>query len=219
MFFAKNSLLSSLTLVTLALADDGLWHPGTTQVAAAGGQWGASAPAANQWTQAATPTIVVSAPTQAPPAASGDWQLSVTWPAGCEKWANPCPPGAPISGGGIAGGATASGAGTKSYENPFTSYTTLTNSAGVITGMPAVSTVPAGVSNTASGSTLSTAVRSGAISTTARANLSASATTRAGFSVETTTSARPMFVGAASTTTISRLAAALTAIGLILALL
>jgi hypothetical protein len=86
--------------------------------------------------------MVTSAPMGSPTGgAVPNWETIVTWPAGCEAWANPCPPGAHISGGSIAGGES-------SYTNAFTSYTTMTNSEGVITGMPSVATVAAGVSTT-----------------------------------------------------------------------
>jgi hypothetical protein len=51
--------------------------------------------------------------------------------------------------------------GTASYENGFTSYTTMTDANGVITGMPSKATIPAGVSMT-QGTTLVTGIKSAA---------------------------------------------------------
>ncbi|KAF2399330.1 hypothetical protein EJ06DRAFT_531648 [Trichodelitschia bisporula] len=76
---------------------------------AAAASWGA--PSVLAASLAPTPTPVASwtpaASVVASPAAGGDWQTAVTWPAGCETWANPCPPGAHIAGGSIVGGKAA----------------------------------------------------------------------------------------------------------------
>jgi hypothetical protein len=102
-------------------------------------------------------TATDSSPATATAAGWDDWQTVVTWPAGCESWANPCPSGAHVAGGGKTTTETATG--TASYENGFTSYTTMTDANGVITGMPSKATIPAGVIMT-QGTTLVTAVKS-----------------------------------------------------------
>ena len=131
---------------------------------------------------------------------TGDWQTAVVWPAGCESWANPCPAGAQTSGAAPTQAAVTWPAGCESwanpcpasaimsaapagetawssasdYTNPFTSYTTMTNSNGIITGMPPKATVASGVSSVLSQqnsamsgweSTLSTVVSSAVAST------------------------------------------------------
>jgi hypothetical protein len=189
MLSLPSTLLISLFL-TLPIsaspiaADDGMWHPSgvqagttaTTALAVATGkpytQMTVTA-AAGETTTAATHAMTTAAvavtKASSVAAAGGDWQASVTWPAGCEAWANPCPAGAHISGGGIAGGAGATGS--SAYENGFTSYTTMTDANGVITGMPPKATVAAGVS------TMSTAIKA--------SNSSAAATTVAAMSSKT----------------------------------
>ncbi len=118
----------------------------------------------------ASDAAVTTAPT-ATAAAGGDWAQSVTWPAGCELWENPCPAGAMTSGVAPTATAVVWPAGCESwanpcpasaavasapasvwssasdYTNPFTSYTTMTNSNGIITGMPPKATVAGGVSS------------------------------------------------------------------------
>ena len=139
-------LIASPCLAAPASGDDGQYYP-VSQAATT--------------TTAAAITAAPAAPIQTY-TGTGDWATAVTWPAGCESWANPCPPGAPIAGGGVAGGAhTATdkpqGTGsTAPYENGFTSYTTMTDANGVITGMPPKATIPAGVT----ASTLVTSVKS-----------------------------------------------------------
>jgi hypothetical protein len=165
-----SSLLASIFLflastkaapAPLAAADDGQWRPaqyGGSLIA------GSGVPAVSPTVQtkpldttAATPLLVAAsqtkgvataAATKAGTLTAAAWESSVTWPAGCELWANPCPSGAIISGGGVAG-----------YTNGFTSYLTETNSDGIITGMPPVATVAAGVTGKADASTLSTITR------------------------------------------------------------
>jgi hypothetical protein len=172
-----SSLLVSLFLLTApalaAPADDGQWHPaGTANQGAGAGTVQTQTEAATQVTATrvgtTTAALVATAKAQTGTVAA-DWQTVVTWPAGCEKWANPCPPGAPIAGGGVAGGHTATGraqptvtadvgaATSLAYENGFTSYTTMTDENGVITGMPSKATVAAGVETT-----MKTAIKSGA---------------------------------------------------------
>ncbi|KAE9969083.1 hypothetical protein BLS_008245 [Venturia inaequalis] len=183
----SSLILSILLLTTKSLsapapapvADDGMWHPagqaqastwaatattptwqGST-ISGAGvpySQMTATAPGSQTTTPAVAPTALTSA-------ASGTWQTAVTWPAGCELWANPCPPGAHVIGGATVTGATATG--TASYENGFTSYTSMTDANGVITGMPPKATVAAGVTGHASNSTtLSTKTGSSGSSST-----------------------------------------------------
>jgi len=128
------------------------------------------------------PTYAVTSAPNASPTGSAvpNWETIVTWPAGCETWANPCPPGAHIAGGSTAGDA--------SYTNGFTSYTTMTNSEGVITGMPSVATVAAGMSTTLSTATAG-AASSGANddSSSTFAVPTGSSTTTNGFVVGTAT--------------------------------
>jgi hypothetical protein len=165
-------MLSILLLTTPSLsapapapvADDGMWHPSgaqastwtpTTTAAAgslkpsassAGVPYSQMAVTAKDGATASKVTSLTVAATVATPSAGADWQSAVTWPAGCETWANPCPPGAHIVGGATAtGGAAGTATGTDSYENGFTSYTTMTDSNGVITGMPPKATIAAGV--------------------------------------------------------------------------
>lgn len=179
--FLPSSLLVTLFLLTspslAAPADDGQWHPaGTVAVAntgvgvgAAQSQWQAATQVAATWVATTPAALAATGKAQTgTAAAAGDWQTVVTWPAGCEKWANPCPPGAPIVGGGVAGGHAATGhvqptvtadvgaATSLAYENGFTSYTTQTDENGVITGMPSKATVAAGVATT-----LKTSIKSG----------------------------------------------------------
>ena len=119
------------------------------------------------------------APTGSPTGnAAPNWETIVTWPAGCETWANPCPPGAHISGGSTAGDA--------SYTNGFTSYTTMTNSEGVITGMPSVATVAAGISTTLSTATVG-AASSGANDSSGTFVVPTGSSTTNGFVVGTAT--------------------------------
>lgn len=180
-----SSLLASIFLLaTSTYADDGLYHPS---------QYGGAAVATLTPTvqtmpldtTAATPSmpavknsgaVASQALTTAVAATgTGGWESQVTWPAGCESWANPCPSGAKISGGGVAG-----------YTNGFTSYTTETDSNGVITGMPAVATVGAGVSVASNASTtLSTITESVRTLSTTTRNPSS---TQSGFVVQSATS-------------------------------
>ncbi|QDS71322.1 hypothetical protein FKW77_001994 [Venturia effusa] len=176
MLSLPSSLLLSILILTApslsapapapVAADDGMWHPAgqaqastwaptaatpTTPGWKAPTTTGAGIPY-SQMTVSAVDGVTASkvttppvAPTVAPnaltPAATGDWQSAVVWPAGCEKWANPCPAGAHTAGG------------TATYENAFTSYTTLTDANGVITGMPPKATIAAGVTGKVSNST------------------------------------------------------------------
>lgn len=183
MLSLPSSLLLSILLLTIPslsapapVADDGMWH--------AAGQAQAStwAPTAttpfSQMTVTAKDGVTATgskvttpavAPTALTSAATGDWQSAVTWPAGCELWANPCPSGAHIVGGATVTSAAATGTatGTASYENGFTSYTTMTDANGIITGMPPKATIAAGVTAKVSNSTtLSTRTSSSGSSST-----------------------------------------------------
>jgi hypothetical protein len=204
------SLLISLFLLTnpstsspiaMPVADDGMWHPSsyagaatvatTTAAAVAGsvgvpysqmtisavaGETTTAAVEATSWHATTTAAVAVTKATTVATAAaaSGDWQSVVTWPSGCHSWANPCPSDAIVSG--------------ATYTNGFTSYTTETDSNGVITGMPAKATVAAGVS----ASTLSTAAKatsdsdSSAAATTIVAAAASSKTSSGSFSFSTT---------------------------------
>ena len=118
----------------------------------------------------ASDAAVTSAP--APTAvAGGDWATAVTWPAGCESWLNPCPAGALTSGAApttavltwpagceswanpcpasavVASAPASVWSSASDYTNPFTSYTTMTNSNGIITGMPPKATIAGGASD------------------------------------------------------------------------
>ena len=183
----QGPLASVFVLATTASAqNDGQWHPSGY---AAGGA--AVSPTVQTWpldTTAPTPSMPVvkttkqtgvvvasAAGTATAKAATGttdSWESQVTWPAGCEPWANPCPPGAKISGGGVAG-----------YTNGFTSYTTETDSNGVITGMPTKATIAAGVSEAAQPTTMSTisAASNATLATSSRSPTRSSS----GFSVQT----------------------------------
>ncbi|TID14278.1 hypothetical protein E2P81_ATG09158 [Venturia nashicola] len=170
-------LLTAPSLSTPAPPDDGMWHP-AGQVQAS--TWAATAanpvapgPQASTVNGAGIPysqmtvpandgtgslskvTAPAVSPTVPTPAATGDWQTAVTWPAGCELWANPCPAGAHVNGGATVPAATVTGTAntTTPYENGFTSYTSMTDANGVITGMPAKATIAAGVTGKASNST------------------------------------------------------------------
>jgi hypothetical protein len=160
---------------------------------------------------------VTAAPVAATTAAVQNWETIVTWPAGCESWANPCPAGAHVAGGGAAATGTVKAAAAASgsvsvsnsdepYENPFTIYTTMTNSDGVITGMPPVATVAAGVTDA---TTLSTVTRTSSSS-------SSSFSFNAGAS--SSAAARPTANAAASERTVAG-AAVFGVAGLVLALM
>jgi hypothetical protein len=170
-------LLTAPTLSAPAQADDGMWHPAGQDQAST---WAPTATlAAASWKSSETATKATTkavAATVATPVAGADWQTAVTWPAGCELWANPCPPGAKIA------GAT----GTASYENPFTSYTTMTDENGVITGMPPKATVAAGVT---AKSTSNSSVTLKTLTST-----SGSSTTVSGFNFGSSATARPSTV-------------------------
>jgi hypothetical protein len=226
MMLLPSSLLISLFLLTTPsfAVDDGQWH-----ASSAGGQATTTAVAAGYTTATAATkaTTIAAVGSQASAAAGGDWQSAVTWPAGCETWANPCPPGAHISGGGVAGGKTGAvpysqmsvtanageSAPPSGYENGFTSYTTMTNSDGVITGMPPKATIAAGVSDT----TLATVAKS-KNSTYSTPTGAAASSTQNGFSFQTATS-RPVSTGAAAPLKAMGGAAVLGAAGVIVALL
>jgi hypothetical protein len=219
MLCLPSSLILSIFLLTAPslsapapapVADDGMWHPAgqsqastwapTTTLAATSlkpsvsgagipySQMTVSASVGETSTKATTKAV---AATVATPAAGADWQTAVTWPAGCESWANPCPAGAHISGGATATGAAGSATGTGSYENGFTSYTTMTDSNGVITGMPPKATIAAGVTVKPSNSsvTLKTLTSSG--------SSGSSSTSSGGFSFSTTT-AKPVSANSAA---------------------
>lgn len=169
-----------------------------------------------EWSASVAATTI--APIVATSAAPVNWETAVTWPAGCESWANPCPAGALTSGMAPTPTAVTWPAGCQTwadpcpatalvsagepYSNPFTSYTTMTNSAGIITGMPSVATSAGGVASvlseqsvaegaTSSPTTLKTAISSGAsssvvmLSASATSFQSASATTDNTFSQAT----------------------------------
>lgn len=203
MILPSSLLVSLFLLTTSTLADDGQYHPdeysggsGATTTADAASEITVTAQA---FGSASAPTAVISATATATDKATGivspkattkaatgtaaastggDWQMQVTWPVGCESWANPCPPGAHISGGGIAGGASATSSG--EYTNGFTSYLTETDSNGVITGMPTKVTVAAGVETaSAAPTTLTTATSNKTV------NLSSPSSTQDGFSAGT----------------------------------
>lgn len=209
MLSLPSSLILSILLLTTPslsapVADDGMWHP-AGQAQAQASTWaptattptwqastlsGAGVPytqmtvTAKDGVTTATGSKVTTTPVVAPTAvtssATGDWQSAVTWPAGCELWANPCPSGAHVIGGATATGAAATGTatGTTSFENGFTSYTSMTDANGVITGMPSKATIAAGVTGKVSNSTtLSTrTVSSGSSSTGAFSQPSATRT-------------------------------------------
>lgn len=226
----------SLTLLPLAFAlpqpqtaDTGAWGAGSTPAvdggvspAAGGDTWGASPTAAvDSW--AASPTAVGgegwAATTVAPVAGSAGvatpydpnaWETQVTYPAGCQTWANPCPSGAiQAPGTEVAPTATGSAAWEASgpYTNGFTSYLTQTNSAGIVTGGPSVQTVAAGVSSTPS---MQTTVAPGSSSTSidvfgANATTSSPTGTSTGFAQQTDNAA----VGLKTSAALGALAAAI----------
>jgi len=170
-------LATSTSAAPAPAADDGQWHPeqyGGAAVASTADSYGAatailgSAAMGKPTMTVQTKPLDTTAPTYPLVAASqtkavvasgavagtvtaASWESEVTWPAGCESWANPCPPGAKISGGGVAG-----------YTNGFTSYLTETDSNGVITGMPTKATVAAGVTEAPSTMLTSTKAASNA---------------------------------------------------------
>jgi hypothetical protein len=196
MMLPSSLLVSLFLLSSTTFADDGQYHPnqyeGVTTTAAAVTQETVTAKAFGSAT-AVAPTAVISvtkatgtvkatgivsqAPTGTAAAATGGWEDTVTWPVGCESWANPCPPGAHISGGAIAGTGYPSG-----YDNGFTSYLTETDSNGVVTGMPTKATVAAGVETTGAATTLKT---SASASGNRTVNLSNPSSTQNGFSTDT----------------------------------
>jgi hypothetical protein len=99
-------------------------------------------PEAPKTTPAPVPTTAKSTPY------IDDWRTRQTWPVGCEEWANPCPQGVPLEGGGTARTLPNNfvPVGSQSgYTNGFTSFLSMTDANGVVTGMPPVATLPAGV--------------------------------------------------------------------------
>ena len=79
---SSSAILALFTLLTTQARaapqyDSGSWSQSSVAVE--------SAPAVT-----AAPSASVAAPV--------DWTTAVTWPAGCESWANPCPKGAMTSG-------------------------------------------------------------------------------------------------------------------------
>lgn len=192
-------------------AGAGAYTWGEASPSAGSGQWAAQTPA-DTWGATTTPADAWAATTAAPALASqpaespynpSAWLTQVTYPAGCEQWANPCPSGAIIAGGGSV--ATPTDAATWDASAPFsnanTIYTTQTNSVGIITGMPSVG---AGVTE---GSSMVTSVSpvvapSSSSSTSinvfgANATNTPSATTSSGFAQETTNSAAGLKASAA----------------------
>lgn len=193
--------------------NNGEWQPSAT---AEYGSYGEGSSSQESWQEGATGTIhtyptateseaegvyptsepyaITSAPVETSVAAqatgTADWETQVTWPAGCESWANPCPAGAHISGGSVAGGSTNT-AEESGYTNAFTSLTSMTNSVGIITGMPSKATVAAGVTSSA-GSTLQTLAvsnsQSAQSSIVTPTGSSGTATTSSEFSVNTASS-------------------------------
>jgi hypothetical protein len=158
-----------------------------------------------------TPAVITAAPIAPTSAAPVNWETAVTWPAGCETWLNPCPAGALTSGVAPSPAAVTWPAGCQTwanpcpasaiisaaspYENPLTSYTTMTNSVGIITGMPPVATSAGGVASvlseqsmavaTSSMMTMVSSGESSIVSPTASATQNASATTDNSFSQAT----------------------------------
>jgi hypothetical protein len=196
-----SSLLASIFLLTTTAyaQDNGQWRPSQYGGAAASVPTVQTSPLD---TTAATPALVQTTAkgsagaaaivaTDVPTPATGGWESQVTWPAGCESWANPCPPGAKISGGGVAG-----------YTNGFTSFLTETDSNGVITGMPTKATIAAGVSEAAT--TLSISTRSSNETFSSRTPSS----TQAGFSIETDGPAQSNGAGATAVSGLVIVAAA-----------
>lgn len=192
MLSLPSSLIFSILLLTTPslsapapapVADDGMWHPAgqaqastwaptaTTPTAGAGVPYSQMTVTAKDGVTSSKVTTPVVAPTALTSAAAGDWQTAVTWPAGCELWANPCPSGAHVIGGAtVTGAISGTATGTASYENGFTSYTTMTDANGVITGMPPKATLAAGVTAKVSNSTtLSTITSSSGSSSTGTA--------------------------------------------------
>ncbi|KAF2429641.1 hypothetical protein EJ08DRAFT_271234 [Tothia fuscella] len=233
MMFLPSSLLVTIFLITspsLALpapvADDGMWHPAgvaQTQVTQSTAAVVVTTALANPIVAATTAKAQIAGTATA--VAGGDWQTAVTWPAGCEKWANPCPAGAAQVGGGHA--ATGTGyiqptitavvgsATSIAYENGFTSYTTMTDENGVITGMPSKATIAAGVPTTL-GTAIKSAARnsSAAMSQTLEAATSSSRPT--GFSQASASAQRATGAGSRR---VADMAAVLAAAGLVAFLL
>lgn len=208
--------VASILIAAPAMAyDDGQWRANGAAGAGTGTGSQAAGNAQQQQPNSANTTPVAQA--VATPAANSNpdaWQKSVTWPAGCQSWANPCPSGAIIAGGGVAAAATNNPANpaitpTAPYSNDFTSYTTQTDSRGVITGMPSVATVAAGVSSSAS-TTLTTSVR-GNLTTTQR-----SSSTQSGFSQSTS---RPAAFGNSASSHNVGFGLALSAMAIVITLL
>ncbi|KIW02881.1 uncharacterized protein PV09_05931 [Verruconis gallopava] len=185
-----SSILVSLALLTSAtLADDGQYHPdqygaGTTTGTATATLRTYTAQAYGTATTSPTTVVasqldktsgagsqVTATASENDATATAGWESQVTWPAGCEEWANPCPSGAHISGGSIAG-----------YTNGFTSFLTETNSNGVITGMPSKATIPAGVQTTSISATTLLTATSTSNSTSAPSSASS---TQSGFTTGT----------------------------------
>ena len=154
---------SMLAMISLSL----LYTQSTAQN---DGMWSASSAVVPE---VSAPVVTSAAYTSA--AAPVDWQTAVTWPAGCETWLNPCPAGAVTSGSAPTAAAVTWPAGCETWANPcpasaivsaavataapeswssasdytngFTSYTTMTNSNGIITGMPPKATIASGASS------------------------------------------------------------------------
>jgi hypothetical protein len=70
------------------------------------------------------PSGAVASPTPT----GGEFLGSMTWPAGCESWTKPCPPGAPVSGGGRAGGNSQTGSSADTSD--FVMWYPLTDASG-----------------------------------------------------------------------------------------
>jgi hypothetical protein len=163
-------------LVGTSLADDGLYHPQSYAgfQGSGNGNANANSPTAVASINTFTAATTISAKAQATSAATAapvNWQTQVTWPAGCESWANPCPPGAIIVGGSTAGG----------------SRTEVPASAGTLKAASAVASGSTTKIGPGASSTLSTLVR-GQNSTYASPTRSS---TGSGFSQSTGTS-RPL---------------------------
>jgi hypothetical protein len=214
----------SIALIPLAFAlpqpQNGAWGASETTEAAGTDTWAAST-AADTWGAGTATAADTWAATTAAPAVSeatgaynpSAWLTQVTYPAGCQSWANPCPSGAVIAGGGEATAAAptvtdsaAWGSSDASYTNGFTSFTTMTNSEGIITGMPSKATIAAGVTTTPSFQTSMASMSSAASSAStidvfgANATTttpSASSTTSSGFAQESGNSAAGLKASAA----------------------
>ncbi|KPI44247.1 uncharacterized protein AB675_8593 [Cyphellophora attinorum] len=139
-------------------------------------------------------------------AAPVDWATVVTWPAGCESWANPCPAGAKTSGVAPtpAAEAPATWSSDPNYTNGFTSYLTETDSNGVITGMPPKATSAGGQASVLSDqSSWLSAYGSTTLSTqtTSEESSAASATSSqsGSFVIATSTATSTPYQGAANT--------------------